>query len=458
MKSSFFTCTTKIQSDVRTAFCWHEREGALQRLTPPWEKVSLMEKDEGIEVGAKCRLNVGTGFFSIPWQAEHIEYYKDKHFKDRQNSGPFSRWEHSHDFEENNGTVTIKDTVEYRLPLHGISKFFAGGFVHNKLEKMFRYRQDVSKNDIEMICEYRPEPKTIVVSGATGVVGKALIPYLQTQGHRVIRLIRNEKQLCIGDICWNPGAENMDGMFEQADAVIHLAGEPIGSGNWSNKKKLSIVDSRTKSTGLLARSIAAMENPPKLFISASAIGYYGDRGDEELTEESPPGSNFISNVCTHWEEATKKAETGDMRIVHLRIGVALTPAGGALQRMLTPFRLGAGMVIGTGEQYMSWICMDDLLYAVTHIMETESIKGAVNLTSPEPVRMKDFSKTLASVLNRPCFLRVPEWLIKLVYGQMGEEVLLGGSKVLPKKLLESGFRFRYPLLEDTLKHLTGSSR
>ncbi|PLX68079.1 MAG: hypothetical protein C0603_08175 [Denitrovibrio sp.] len=280
MNKSTYLCTTEIQADAHSAFEWHEREGALLRLTPPWESIELLEKNDGIDVGATCTLNVGTGFFSIPWQAEHIEYYKDKHFKDRQNSGPFSLWEHSHDFDENDNKTTITDTVEYKLPLHFISKYVAGWFVRTKLERMFAYRQNVSKNDIEILNEYKQEPQTIVVSGSTGAVGSALIPYLQTQGHNVVRLVRNERQLCIGDVCWNPNADVIEDMFEEADVMIHLAGEPIGDENWTNDKKLSIVDSRVRSTSLLAKTISNMKKPPKLLICASAIGYYGDGGKE----------------------------------------------------------------------------------------------------------------------------------------------------------------------------------
>lgn len=455
MKNSVFTHSTEIKSDAHSAFEWHEKDGALQRLTPPWEKMELLEKDDGIEVGAKCSLNVGAGFFSIPWKAEHIEYYKDRHFKDKQASGPFSLWEHSHDFEEKEESTVIHDTVEYRLPMHWLSAPFAGGFVRKKLKKMFAYRSSVSKNDIELIKEYLPEPKTIVVSGASGVVGSALIPYLQTQGHKVIRLVRNEKQLCIGDVCWNPNAGTIESEFENADVVIHLTGEPIGDRNWSNDKKLSIVDSRVKSTSLLAKTIANMSNPPKLLICASAIGFYGDRGDEVITEDSETGKDFISHVCYHWEKAGLKAEESGVRVVYLRIGVALTPSGGALAKLMLPYKLGLGSVPGSGEQYISWVGMDDVLYAVSHIMETDSLSGPVNLTAPNPVKWIEFGDTLASVLGRPRFLKVPAWLIRGVYGQMGREVLLSGSNVLPKKLLESGFRFRYPLLGDALKHLTG---
>jgi uncharacterized protein (TIGR01777 family) len=455
MGTLIFKHSTDIRSDVHTAFSWHEKEGALQRLTPPWEKAELVEKSEGIDVGAKCTLNVGAGFLTLRWQAEHIEYEKDRHFKDRQNKGPFSLWEHSHDFYANDGITTIEDTVEYRLPLHFISKYVAGSMIKKKLTKMFRYRSSVSKNDIETIACYKPEPKTIVVSGSSGVVGSALIPYLQTQGHKIIRLVRNEKQLCIGDVCWNPNAGIVEAQFEHADVVIHLTGEPIGDTRWTQEKKLSIIDSRVKSTSLLAKTIASMKNPPKLLICASAIGYYGDRGAEELTEASSAGKEFISDVCSRWEESAKQAEEAGVRVVYLRIGVALSPSGGALERTYKPASLGLGTVLGSGEQYLSWVAMDDVLYSMTHIMETESIKGAVNLTAPNPVKWKEYADTLSAVMHRPRFLRVPAWLIKAVYGQMGDEVLLASARVYPKKLLESGFTFRYPLLDDALKHLLG---
>jgi len=455
MKTSSFSTKTVINSDICTAFRWHEKDGALMRLTPPWEKIELLEKDEGIDVGARCRLNVGTGFFSIPWQAEHIEYYKDKHFKDIQAKGPFSLWEHSHDFEETDGRTTITDTVRYRLPMHSLTAPFAGSFIRKKLQRMFAYRSNVSKNDIETIINYQSEPKNIIISGSSGAVGKALIPYLQTQGHKTTRMVRNEKQLCIGDVCWNPNAGTIDDKLGSPDVMIHLGGEPIGDSRWSNAKKLSIVDSRVRSTSLIAKTISEMENPPKLLICASAIGYYGDRGEEELNEESSAGKNFISHVCYQWEKAAEAAAKRGVRVVFLRIGVALTPTGGALERMYKPFSAGLGPVMGSGDQYVSWISMDDVLYAVTHIMETESITGPVNLTSPHPARWTEFADTLANVLNRPRFLKIPESLIKIVYGQMGEEVLLAGSKVLPAKLLESGFKFRYSILEDALRHLLG---
>ncbi|ADD69649.1 domain of unknown function DUF1731 [Denitrovibrio acetiphilus DSM 12809] len=458
MGKSVFYCNTEINSDIYTAFSWHEREGALQRLTPPWEPLEVIEKNIGINIGASVKLKVKAGFISTPWHAEHVEYNKDQFFKDIQTKGPFSKWEHSHYFKTLNGKTLIIDEIEYQLPMHNISKYFAGSVIKKKLRRMFAYRQAVSKNDIETLSSYKPAPKTIVVSGATGVVGSNLIPYLQTQGHKTIRMLRNEKQLCIGDVCWNPYAETMNESFEHADVIIHLAGEPIGNANWTNKKKLSIVDSRVRSTSLLAKTISNMEKPPKLLICASAIGYYGDRGDEILTEESGTGKGFISHVCYHWEKAAKAAEEKGIRVVYLRIGVALSPQGGALERTYKPTAFGLGTVIGSGRQYLSWVSMDDVLYAITHIIENDNIKGAVNLTAPNPVRWKDYADTLAHVMDRPRFLRVPEWLIKTVYGQMGREVLLASANVQPKKLLESGFTFRYPILEDALRHQLGRTK
>jgi len=456
MKIENFKAVTDIKSDVHTAFEWHEREGALFRLTPPWEKIELLEKDEGIDVGAKCNINVATGFFSIPWQAEHIEYYKDKHFKDRQNKGPFALWEHSHDFEEIEEGTRITDSVDYKLPLNAVSRYVAGGFIKTKLERMFNYRRNVSKNDIEFYEEYKPEPKNIIVSGARGSVGSSLIPFLQTQGHSVKRMVRHERQLCIGDVCWNPNAGTIqEELFGNPDVVIHLAGEPIGEGRWTNEKKVEIVDSRVRSTTLIANTLAKMDNPPKLLICASAIGFYGDRGEEEIDESSENGKDFISHVCLHWERAAKPAIEKGIRVVFLRIGVALNPAGGALQKMYKPATMGLAPVFGSGKQHLSWISNDDLLYAIGHIIETESIEGAVNLTSPNSVRFGEFANTLAKVVKKPRFIKIPEFVVNMMFGQMGREVLLSGAKVAPKKLLDSGFRFRYPDLEDAVRHLLG---
>lgn len=447
---------TRVKAAISTVFEWHEREGALFRLSPPWENISLIRRDEGIQVGAKCDIRLKTGPVSMVWKAEHVGYEKNSFFKDRQNKGPFAKWEHSHYFTEADGETTIKDHVEYRLPLHPLSTGVAGNFVHTKLEKMFRYRENVCRNDIEFYKEYNPAPKTIVVSGSSGVVGSALIPFLQTQGHKVIRLLRDKTKLCIGDVCWNPNAGIIEDKFENADAVIHLTGEPIGEGKWTDEKKREIIDSRVRSTALLANTLAKMKNPPKTFICASAIGYYGAHGDEIITEDEKAGSHdFIAKVCKKWEEAAKPALDKGIRVIFLRIGVVLTPAGGALQRMHLPFSMGLGPVFGNGKQYLSWVAMDDVLYSVGHLLEHEEIRGAVNLTSPNAVTSEQFSDTLADYMRKPRFINIPPYVIMKMYGQMGREVLLSGANVYPEKLIKSGFRFRYPDLMQAFGHLLG---
>ena len=458
MSKAFIEHETVIRSGISTVFDWHEREGALFRLSPPWENIALVSKQGGIKAGGTCNITMKMGPLTLPWNAEHIIYEKDKFFKDIQAKGPFAQWEHSHYFTENDGFTTVKDHVDYKLPLHPLAMAVAGKFVKSKLERMFRYRENVCRNDIEFYSEYNPKPKTIVVSGSSGVLGSSLIPFLQTQGHKVIRLIRDKSKLCIGDVCWNPNAGIIEEKFENADVVIHLTGEPIGEGRWTDLKKHEIVDSRVKSTALLASTLSQMKNPPKTFICASAIGFYGNRGDAVITEKDRHGDDFISKVCSKWEQAAKPAADAGIRTVFMRIGVVLTPAGGALERMALPFSLGIGPIFGSGRQYMSYISMDDVLYATSHIIETESLSGPVNLTSPYAMTNRDFSDTLAHYFNRPRFLKIPSFALLRMYGQMGKEVLLSGANVYPEKLLSSGFRFRYPTLADTLTHELGGGK
>lgn len=454
MKNSVYEHETSIRAAIGDVFAWHEREGALFRLSPPWEPITLISREGGILVGGTCSIQMKTGGLPLRWDAEHIEYDKGRFFKDRQAKGPFALWEHSHFFSEEGGVTRIKDHVEYRLPLYPFSSV-AKWFVRAKLDKMFRYREEVCRNDIEFNNEYKPAPKTVVVSGSSGVLGSSLIPFLQTQGHRVIRLIRDRSKLCIGDVCWNPNAGIIEESFENADVVIHLTGEPIGEGRWDDKKKAEIIDSRVKSTALIAKTVSQMKNPPKTLICASAIGYYGGRGSERITEEADCGSDFISEVCRLWEEAAQPAIDKGIRVVFMRIGVVLTPAGGALDRMVLPYKLGLGPVFGSGKQYMSFISMDDVLYATSHIMETPSLSGPVNITSPNAVTSAEFSDILAKYLKRPRFLRIPSFAVRAMFGQMGQEVLLSGANVYPEKLINSGFRFRYPTLTQTLEHQLG---
>ena len=297
----------------------------------------------------------------------------------------------------------------------------------------------------------------ILVSGSTGLVGSALVPFLSTGGHEVIRLVRGRPQPGEAAVPWDPQAGTIEAAgLEGLDAVVHLAGENV-AGRWTAAKKARIRSSRVAGTRLLAEALAGLKRPPRTLVCASAIGYYGDRGDEVLREETPSGAGFLAEVCREWEAAARPAAEKGLRVVHLRIGVVLSPAGGALARMLTPFKLGLGGRIGAGSQFMSWIAIDDLTGAVHHALTTESLRGPVNAVAPRPVTNREFTKTLGRVLGRPTLFPMPAFAARLAFGEMADELLLASARVEPAKLVTSGYRFRAPELEGALRRLLGKS-
>ena len=262
--------------------------------------------------------------------------------------------------------------------------------------------------------------------------------------------------LALTDVPWDPAAGQIDAAaLEGVDAAVHLAGENIASGRWTSSKKRRILESRVQGTRTLCDGLARLTCPPKALICASAIGYYGSRGDEVLTEESGPGTGFLADVCRAWEAAAEPAEKRGIRVVRLRIGVILSPAGGALAKMLLPFKLGAGGKIGDGKQYMSWIALDDLVVAIHHALVTESLSGPVNGVSPYPVANADFTRTLGRVLARPTLFPMPAFAARLAFGEMAKETLLASTRVDPARLRASGYKFRHPELEGALRHLLG---
>ncbi|OGP86627.1 MAG: TIGR01777 family protein [Deltaproteobacteria bacterium RBG_13_65_10] len=295
----------------------------------------------------------------------------------------------------------------------------------------------------------------ILVTGAGGLVGSALVPCLRTHGHGVTRLVRSRRPR--GDeVRWDPIGGTIDpASLEGFDAVIHLAGESIASGRWTPEVKARIRDSRVRGTRLLCETLARLDRPPHVLLSASAIGYYGDRGDEVLREESTAGSGFLSEVCRAWEAATEAAARKGIRVAHLRFGVVLSPAGGALAKMLPPFRLGAGGRLGNGRQFMSWITINDAINAIVHVLKTDALIGPVNVVAPAPERNADFTRALGRALGRPTPLPVPALALRLLLGEMAGALLLSSARVEPARLLSTGFAFRTPYLRDALTHLLG---
>ncbi len=294
----------------------------------------------------------------------------------------------------------------------------------------------------------------VLVTGASGFVGSALVPFLTNEGHFVVRLVRTAPAPGHSEVAWDPARGTIDlDALEGIDAAVHLAGASIAASPWTSEGKRRIRDSRVGGTGLLCESFARLDRPPKVLVCASAVGYYGDRGHEVLREDSPPGTGFLAQVCREWEAATTPAERKGMRVVRLRIGMVLSPKGGALARMLGPFRAGLGGRVGSGEQYVSWIALDDLIGAVDHALRTGSLEGPVNAAAPRPVTNREFAKTLGRVLGRPAVVPAPAFVVRLLLGEMADELLLASTRVSPDRLLLSGYAFRYPELEGALRHL-----
>lgn len=291
----------------------------------------------------------------------------------------------------------------------------------------------------------------VLMSGATGLIGSALTPELEAGGHTVRRLTRTPRSE--GDIGWDPDAGTIAGDLAGTGAVVHLAGESIAEGRWTQEKKRRILESRREGTRLLAEKVAGLPEPPSVMVSASAIGYYGDRGNELLTEESGPGGLFLSRVCREWEAAAEPAREVGVRVVHPRFGIVLSTEGGALGTTLPIFKLGGGGKIGSGRQYWSWVSLDDVVGAIVHAIENAALSGPVNVVGPDPPTNAEYTRVLGRVLGRPTFFAVPAPAARVALGGMADELLLASARVEPAKLEETGYEYRYPELEGALRHL-----
>ncbi len=300
----------------------------------------------------------------------------------------------------------------------------------------------------------------VIVTGSTGLIGRALVRSLLADGHEVTRLVRGGAQGFrapgTAAVHWDPSRGEIDAReLEGHDAAVHLAGEPIAEGRWDEEKKRRIMESRAQGTRLLAEALAGLAAKPKVLVSASATGFYGDRGDEVLREESASGTDFLSEVCREWEKGTLAASRAGLRVVHLRIGFVLSGEGGGLQKMLTPFKLGVGGKVASGRQYVSWITLEDLVRVIRRALEDETLRGPVNAVAPGAVRNEEFTRALGRVLGRPTLLPVPAFALRLAFGEVADATMLTSTRVEPARLREAGFEFGHPEIEGALRSVLG---
>jgi len=437
-------------------FAWHERPGALERLTPPWANVEVEHKDPGIGDGARVVLRVHHGPAAFRWELLHRDYQPPRQFCDEQVSGPLKSWLHTHRFTPRVGGGTeLEDVIDMEAPL-GLP--VGPAWVRGELDRLFAFRYRRLATDLASHARHASQPRlTVAITGASGLVGSALRHFLTTGGHTVLPLVRSRDAARDGALHWNPRTGEIDAEgLRAADAVVHLAGASIAGGRWTDARKKVILESRTQGTQLLARTLAALgRDGPRVLVSSSAVGFYGNRGEERLDEGSKAGTGFLADVVRAWEAATEPAAKAGIRVVRLRTGVVISPAGGALGQMLLPFKMGVGGRLGSGRQYFSWVDLDDLVSIVLHALYDGSLSGAVNATAPNPVSNASFTDALGRALGRPTVLPVPSLAVKAAFGQLGEEALLHGQRVLPAKLEAAGFRFAYEGVEDSLRFQLG---
>ena len=301
-------------------------------------------------------------------------------------------------------------------------------------------------------------PSTVLVTGASGLLGTKLVAALEAEGKRVLRAVRrnarNEQE-----VSWDPATGTIDrDQLEGLDAVVHLAGANVAGKRWSEAYKQLLIDSRVDGTTLIAETLANLDHKPKVFACASAIGYYGDRANEELDESAACGDSFLPELCMQWERSCQPARDAGIRTANMRIGVVLSPEGGGLKKMLLPFKLGGGGILGNGRQYMSWISLDDVVRAIQFVVDNETLAGPINLVTPNPVTNREFTKTLGRVLSRPTVLPMPAVAARLLFGEMADALLLASARVVPSTLTKAGFRYEYADLEPALRHLLGRTQ
>ncbi len=448
---------------ARTLYDWHANPGALERLTPPWQAVRIAERKVGVDHerignGAIARLMIGVGPVELPCIAEHFDHDPPNQFCDRQLSGPFGSWSHCHRFAATGDhTSELDDDIAYTAPGGLLGRVAIGWKLASDLDRLFWFRHERTRVDLARQAS-GPDPLTVAIAGASGMIGTALAAFLATGGHRVIRLVRHPIESNpidgIEQRRWDPAAHELaPGYLADVDVVVNLCGDNIANGRWTPKRKAQIERSRLDSTSTIAHAIASLpiRDRPTAFISASGAHAYGDRGDEPLTESSERGEGFLAGLVKRWEAATGPAEAVGVRVVHARLGVVLGSTGGALRALLTPAKLGLAGPIGTGRQWWPWIGLDDAVGALHFAMHHDGVRGPVNVCAPSPATANDVASAIAAAVRRPAILGLPAIAARAIVGaEKANEVLLSSTRAEPAVLEQQGFNWMQPTLASAI--------
>lgn len=438
------TRTSELDRPLDALIAYHEHPDTFARLAPPWRRMQILERSGGTAPGARTVFRSWFGPVPFTWRAIHVEH-EGLGFTDEMRIGRLVSWRHVHRFAARGSGSALTDEITLEVVAPSILR----STLTREIEALLRYRHQVTHDDL---CDPHPGPLRIAITGASGLIGTRLTTRLRIRGHEVVPMVRGRAKP--GQVRWNPNGAWDPAPLEGIDAVVHLAGESIGSKlRWTSEAKRAIRDSRVVGTRSLADALARLARPPRVLVSTSAVGFYGDRGDMLLTEREPVGEGFLAEVCRDWEAAAAPASAVGIRVVHPRFGYVLAAKNGAIQPLVWLTLAGLGGPLGSGRHRVAWISLHDVVRAIEHLI-ARPIEGPVNVTGPDPVRQRELARTLGRVLHRPAMLPAPRLAIEAILGELGEE-LLKSQRTIPYRLDESGFRFAHETLEAALRDELG---
>ncbi len=441
--------STVLPHSLERVFAWHETAASFDRFLPPLPPMELLERTGTIRDGDRATLRVGVGPFGFRFTVEHEDYQPLREFGDRHIGGPYRSLRHRHLF-RSTGEASCELTDRIQCEPRVMSAILGRAWLRRTMERTLEFCQERVRRDLDRHAAGPAEPLRVLITGSSGLIGRALAAFLESGGHEVVRLVRRPPASPT-EVAWDPAAGRIDAdALEGFDAVIHLTGENVGAGRWTAARRRRIRESRVGSTELLCGAVAALKRPPAVLVSASAVGYYGE-AEGPVDESAPAGDGFLAEVTAAWEQAAAPARAAGIRVAHARLGAVLSPKAGMLNRLLPVFRAGAGGVVGNGRQPISWIGLDDAVGALHLLMSDSRAQGAFNVVAPRPATNREFTQALAAVLRRPAFAPVPARAIRALFGEMGDQLILKGQAVVPARLAELGFHWLEPTLDGALR-------